>query len=194
MNQSVKVDGRVARRTGTRVLIMDAAAELFAARGVTSTSIEEIAERAGIAKGSVFYNFESKSGLVEAIMARSSELFTAALTEATQGRTGLARRDAVVRALLTLVRDHTATARMMVSELFRIDRSWRESIETWRTTALEPLVADAVAAGVEPAVASLQAAAVVGATLTAGLDWLVFHPERSLDEVCAAVLGVLSQE
>jgi AcrR family transcriptional regulator len=194
MNQSVKVDGRVARRTGTRALIMDAAAELFAARGVTSTSIEEIAERAGIAKGSVFYNFESKSGLVEAIMARSSELFTEALTEAADGRTGLERRDAVVRALLTLVRDHTATARMMVSELFRVDRSWRESIETWRTTALAPLVADAVRAGTDPGAASLRAAAVVGATLTAGLDWLVFHPDRNLDEVCAAVLGVLGRD
>lgn len=193
MSQSVKVDGRVARRTGTRELIMDAAAELFAARGVTSTSVDEIAERAGIAKGSVFYNFESKSGLVEALMARSSRVFTEALAEATEGRTGRDRRDAVVRALLTVVRDHPATARMMVSELFRVDRSWRESIETWRTTALAPLVTDAVAAGVDPGVASLQAAAVVGATLTAGLDWLVFHPERSLDEVCVSVLGVLNR-
>lgn len=194
MSQSVKVDGRVARRAGTRELIMDAAAELFAARGVTSTSIDEIAERAGIAKGSVFYNFESKSGLVEAIMARSSELFTAALAEATDGRSGRDRRDAVVRALLTLVRDHTAAARIMVSELFRVDRSWRESIETWRATALAPLVPDGDATGADRDVASLQAAAVVGATLTAGLDWLVFHPDRSLDEVCAAVLGVLGRD
>ena len=52
-----KPDGRVARRQGTREAIMDAATELFAARGVTSTSIDDIAERAGIAKGSIYYNF-----------------------------------------------------------------------------------------------------------------------------------------
>ncbi|MBU4188117.1 MAG: TetR family transcriptional regulator, partial [Actinobacteria bacterium] len=56
----VKADGRVARRQGTRELIMAAATELFAARGVTSTSIDDIAEAAGIAKGSIYYNFESK--------------------------------------------------------------------------------------------------------------------------------------
>ena len=93
-------DGRVARRENTREVILDAASELFAARGVTSTSIDDIAALAGIAKGSVYYNFESKAGLVEAIVARNSELMAASLREATQGRTGIELRDEVVRALL----------------------------------------------------------------------------------------------
>ena len=112
-----KQDGRVARRTGTREAIMDAATELFAARGVTSTSIDDIAAAAGIAKGSIYYNFESKAGLVE----------------------------------------------------------------------------DLRAAGAEGVVADVQAAAIVGATLMAGLEWLVFHPERSYGQVIAAVLGTLAR-
>lgn len=192
MNQSVKVDGRVARRTGTREAIMDAAAELFAARGVTSTSIDEIAERAGIAKGSVFYNFESKSGLVEAVFARSSERFAQALDEAARGRSGDALRAELVRTLLRLLQEYPDSARVMVTEMFRTERTWRESIQAWRQLALTPLVEDMVAHGMKPADARTRAAAIVGATLVAGLEWLVFHPERSLDEVCAAVLGVLS--
>lgn len=189
---AVRVDGRVARRAGTRELIMDAAAELFAARGVTSTSIDEIAERAGIAKGSVFYNFESKSGLVEAVFARSSERFAQALDEAARGRSGDALRAELVRTLLRLLQEYPDSARVMVTEMFRTERTWRESIQAWRQLALTPLVEDMVAHGMEPPDARTQAAAIVGATLVAGLEWLVFHPERSLDEISVAVLGVLS--
>ncbi len=189
-----KPDGRVARRQGTREAIMDAATELFAARGVTSTSIDDIAERAGIAKGSIYYNFESKAGLVEAIMGRNSELLAAAIAQARVGRTGHALRDEVVRVLLRLVQEHAAAARVMVTELFRTERSWRESIEKWRGLALSPLIEDLERSGVEPAVAGVRAAAIIGASLMAGLEWLVFHPERSYEQVAASVLGTLSSD
>ncbi|MFZ0530878.1 MAG: TetR family transcriptional regulator [Propionicimonas sp.] len=188
---AAKPDGRVARRQGTRELIMDAATRLFAARGVTSTSIDDIAASAGIAKGSIYYNFESKAGLVEAIMARSGEILAGALATATTGRSGVALRAEVVRALLWLVREHTFEARVMVTELFRTERSWRESIEAWRAIALAPLVADLEASGVEAGQARVRAASIVGATLMAGLEWLVFHPEYSHEEVAAAVLDTL---
>lgn len=186
-----RTDGRSARRAGTREAIMDAATELFAARGVTSTSIDDIAAAAGIAKGSIYYNFESKAGLVEAIMARNSRLLGDALAEATRGRSGTALRDEVVRVLLRLVQQHAFAARVMVTELFRTERSWRESIEQWRGLALSPLIADLRAHGADPVVAGVQAASIVGATLMAGLEWLVFHPERSYEQVASAVLGTL---
>ena len=188
---SGRTDGRVARRQGTRDAIMDAATELFAARGVTSTSIDDIAAAAGIAKGSIYYNFDSKSGLVEAIMIRSSERLAGALAEAKHERSGDALREAVVRALLLLVQENASSARVMVTEMFRTERSWRDSIETWREIALSPLVEDSREAGVDPVVAWVQAAAIVGATLMAGLEWLVFHPERSAEQVASAVLGTL---
>ncbi|MEE9963853.1 MAG: TetR/AcrR family transcriptional regulator [Propionicimonas sp.] len=184
-------DGRVARRENTREVILDAASELFAARGVTSTSIDDIAALAGIAKGSVYYNFESKAGLVEAIVARNSELMANALREAIEGRTGLDLRDEVVRALLRLVRDHAAGARVMVTELFRTERSWRVSIERWRNLALSPLIDDLIRNGDEPAVADIKAAAIVGATLVTGLEWLLFHPERTYEQVSATVVATL---
>ncbi|HEY3338485.1 MAG TPA: TetR/AcrR family transcriptional regulator [Propionicimonas sp.] len=188
-----RTDGRVARRTGTRESIMDAATELFAARGVTSTSIDDIAAAAGIAKGSIYYNFESKAGLVEEIMARNSLLVADAMRQAMQGRSGVALRDEVVRALLRLVQENSSAARVMVTELFRTERSWRESIEKWRGLALSPLIDDLRAGGADPVVAGVQAASIVGATLMAGLEWLVFHPERSYEQVTSAVLGTLSR-
>jgi len=188
---AVKVDGRVARRTGTREAIMDAATELFAARGVTSTSIDEVAEKAGIAKGSIYYNFDSKAGLVEAILARSSELLGEAMAAAVQGRSGRELQASVVRELLDLLRAHPNAAQVMVTELFRTERTWREAIQNWRAVALAPLIADLEAAGVPRDRARLGAAAIVGATLTTGLEWLVFHPELAPEAVTSAVLETL---
>ncbi len=189
-----KQDGRVARRRGTRELIMAAAIELFAERGVTSTSTDDIAEKAGIAKGSIYYNFSSKAGLVEAIMEQNSRLMADSLAAAARGKHGVELRAAMVRALLTLVHEHTFAARMMVAELFRTERSWRESIRTWREIALSPLIDDLVAERTDGSrgAAALQGAAIVGATLVTGLEWLVFSPEHSFEEVVDAVLETLA--
>ncbi|MEA5054090.1 MAG: TetR/AcrR family transcriptional regulator [Propionicimonas sp.] len=186
-------DGRVARRVGTREVILAAATELFAARGVTSTSIDDIAEKAGIAKGSIYYNFGSKAGLVEAVLGEHSALLKQLLAEATAGLAGPARRAAVVTALLQAIRSHADAARVMVTEMFRTERSWLESIEAWRSIIQGSLTDDFLAEHPDssPALASVQAATIIGAALTAGLDWLAFNPELPLENVRDAVLRTL---
>jgi AcrR family transcriptional regulator len=64
-----------ARRATTIAAILNAAQELFTARGFDATSIDDIAARAGVAKGAVYHHFESK----EQIFARVFEQMTAAL-------------------------------------------------------------------------------------------------------------------
>jgi len=52
------------KRDLTRQQMLTAAAELFAAKGYESTSVEDIAERANVAKGTFYYHFETKETLV----------------------------------------------------------------------------------------------------------------------------------
>lgn len=52
-----------------RVRILDAAEELFAERGYDATSTAGIAERAGVAKGLLFYYFPRKSTLLTTLFA-----------------------------------------------------------------------------------------------------------------------------
>jgi AcrR family transcriptional regulator len=63
------------RRAATIAAISRAAGHLFTARGFSATSIDDIARRAGVAKGAVYHHFESK----EQIFARVFEQMTAAL-------------------------------------------------------------------------------------------------------------------
>jgi AcrR family transcriptional regulator len=57
-------------RQQTRARILDAAAELFAERGVAGTSVEQIAERAGYSRGAFYGNFADKHELTLDLLVR----------------------------------------------------------------------------------------------------------------------------
>lgn len=58
------------RRAATRSVIIDAAEQLFASRGIEAATIDDIVALAGVARGSFYYNFKSKEQVVLAISKR----------------------------------------------------------------------------------------------------------------------------
>jgi AcrR family transcriptional regulator len=56
------------RREQTRALILDAAYRVFARRGYEDATVEEITEECGIAKGALYYHFQSKEKLFQAVL------------------------------------------------------------------------------------------------------------------------------
>ena len=177
--------------TDTRRQIVDAALRLVADRGIGATSVDEIAAAAGVAKGSVFYNFGSKAGLFEAIIAEGVSRLTAALRAAGDGLAGRAALEAMVGALLEQVQAHPDFAKLVVAESFRSGRAWQDSIRQVREESMGAL-ADVVHASWPERDASLTAAVVFGATLVAGLEWLLFQPDRPLDDVRTTVLATIA--
>ena len=186
-------DGRSARRVDTKATILDAAVELFAARGVSATSMEDVAEHAGIAKGSLYYNFTSKAGLVAALLERSVERLGAAIAEATTGLSGREARRAVVAALLAEIQAQPHAARLMAAEVFRTDRDWRTTTTAWRRATMGPMAASLRAddPSLPEAAAAMRAAAMVGAALSVGMEWQLFRPELSYAAVLADTLAAL---
>ena len=53
---------------GSRARVLDAAAEVFARHGFARATIDEIAREAGLSKGSVYWNFDSKDELFGALL------------------------------------------------------------------------------------------------------------------------------
>ena len=70
------------RATGTKRAILDAALELAATRGITGTTMDDVAELAGVAKGSLYYNFSSKDNLFEALLQEGVGALAETLREA----------------------------------------------------------------------------------------------------------------
>jgi AcrR family transcriptional regulator len=70
------------RPVAAREALLRAAVELFGAAGPASTSVREVADRAGVNQGLIYRHFGSKDGLLaEALERGLSEMFPAALSE-----------------------------------------------------------------------------------------------------------------
>ena len=52
----------------TRTALLQAARELFTERGYAGTATEDIAQRAGVTRGALYYQFGDKSGLFHAVL------------------------------------------------------------------------------------------------------------------------------
>src|SRR5258708_1505744 len=52
----------------TRRVLIEAATELFAAKGYEATSTPEIMEAARVSRGAIYHHFESKAGLFAAVL------------------------------------------------------------------------------------------------------------------------------
>lgn len=65
MVRKTKEDAQV-----TRALILDAAERVFHRRGVSRTTLQEIAQDAGLTRGAIYWHFENKGELFHAMMER----------------------------------------------------------------------------------------------------------------------------
>lgn len=183
------------RISPTKKAILAAALELGALNGISGTTMEQVAERAGVAKGSVYYNFSSKDKLFEELLTTGVSTLAETLSQARQSAAGFAAIEAMVTDMLTLIAENRALAKLMASEIFRTDRAWQDAVQTLRReaiseigTALAPLVPAATS---EPS-RLLMAGGIFGATLMGGLEWLLFSPETDVAEVSAAILYTFS--
>jgi AcrR family transcriptional regulator len=59
---------REEKKARTRAQLIDAAATVFARRGYVAASLDEVAEEAGLTKGAVYSNFDSKEELFQAVI------------------------------------------------------------------------------------------------------------------------------
>lgn len=65
-----------------RETILETALDLFYTRGYDAVGVQEIAERSGVTKPTLYYYFKSKYGLLEQLLKSRSEGFAAELKEA----------------------------------------------------------------------------------------------------------------
>lgn len=103
----------MARRTkadaqATRSLLLDAAEKLFEARGVSRTSLNDIAVAAGTTRGAIYWHFKDKADLFNAMMERVTlplERTHAEASRAPGSNTLLELRAALLSALHLIAND-----------------------------------------------------------------------------------------
>ena len=190
------VDGRSRRREDTRQKLYEAAVELIAEQGFSATTVEDIALRAGVAKGTVYYNFKSKTDLFEELLRHGIGLLTDAFRTAVAGLPPREAVGALVRTQLEYIQRYQAFAQLLLSEMWRTNRDWQQTLVLLREQAIG-VIAETLQAGVDsgdlPSELDVRvsSSALFGVGLVVAVDWLVFMPERPIEDVEESLLAIV---
>ncbi len=110
---------RPGRTSKTQLKLFQAAMDIMNQLGPEATTVEEVAARAGVSKGTVYYNFGSKQTMIDQLLLYGAKLLLAEMALVASGPDPrVALRNAIEAALLYLG-DHPGFARLWVSELWR---------------------------------------------------------------------------
>jgi len=185
------------RSDATKKRLFDAAMDLIGERGFTEASVDEIVERAGVAKGTVYYHFSGKAELVEALIEDRLQPLVASFHKAAEDHAGdpVGAIEALVRAELEFLLLYKSFSKLLLTEMWREDRLWRETLVLLRTeimTVTRTVIAEGIASGVfrDDVDPDFGASALFGMTATVALDWQAFEPEKPLETVLAQITKV----
>ena len=190
------MDGRTRRREDTRQRLFEAAVELIAEQGFSATTVDDIALRAKVAKGTVYYNFASKTALFEELLRHGIGLLTDEFRTAVAGLPPREAVGALVRAQLEYIRRYRAFAQLLLSEMWRTNREWQQTLILLREQAIS-VIAETVQAGVdsgdlpEDLDVRVASSALFGVGLVVAVDWLVFQPDRAIEDVEQSLLSIV---
>jgi TetR/AcrR family transcriptional regulator, cholesterol catabolism regulator len=177
--------------------LFGAAIDLIGEQGYAGTTVDEIVARAGVAKGTVYYHFKSKSELVKALLDDGLQRLAASFkAEAVGAQSAEGTLRALVHAELTYIQRYQAFSKLVMSEMWRVDRDWQEGLRVLReeyVSVYARCLEEGVDEGAFRAGLDAQAAgsAIFGMVATAALDWLVFSPRKQLEEVEPGLLELV---
>jgi TetR/AcrR family transcriptional regulator len=187
---------RPARTTATKHRLFAAALELIGDRGPAEVTVDEIAARAQVAKGTVYYNFGSKDGLIDALLRHGVGLLADRLHQAELETEPLASVEQLVDGALSFFAEYPAFAQLLLSEMWRTPGQWHDTMVLLRdsiTSIFKQVIRRLDDAGHLPrgTEADTAAAALFGTLVVVTLDWNTFRPERTKDEVRESVMSLV---
>jgi TetR/AcrR family fatty acid metabolism transcriptional regulator len=190
---------RAARdKAATRERILQAAMAVFAERGYASTSVDEIARRAGSSKGGVYFHFPNKQAIFEALIAELVTVLEHSVREAIGREHGaLARVDAALSVVIHTFSAHRSLTHLLLVETSGLGPPFDQEVRAARGMfigVIESYLAQAVEEGSIPPLDTGVAACVwLGAINEVVLRWLLDETAdtTSLDRALPALRSIL---
>ena len=184
---------RPARTNATKQKLFEASMELIGERGAANVTVDEIAAAAGVSKGTVYYNFGSKSDLIAQLLRHGVDILEARLLSVKGEKADpLDGMDAMIGQAMDFMAEYPSFARLWVSENWRTPSEWQDTFAELRARLLAVIGAaiEDVAAKY-PVDASISRGsletAIFGACFVVGLDRQTYNPERTRDQSVAAI-------
>ncbi|MBT8162754.1 MULTISPECIES: TetR/AcrR family transcriptional regulator [Arthrobacter] len=188
---------RPARTNATKQRLFEASMELIGVRGASGVTVDEIAAAAGVSKGTVYYNFGSKSDLIAQLLRHGVDIMLDRLrTIEGLHEDPLEAMEAMLGQAMEFMDDYPSFARLWVSENWRTPSEWGTLFVELRSELLGVIGAAigkvAAAYPVDAGISrgSLEAA-MFGAIFVVGLDRQTYNPERSREQGVAAIMTIM---
>lgn len=124
---------RPGRTNKTQLKLFEAAMGIMNEGGPLATTVEDIAERAGVSKGTVYYNFGSKKTMIDQLLQYGAKLLLAEMNLASQEEDPRVAIHGALRAAIRYIKNHPGFARLWVSELWHSGEEWSPTTAQIRT-------------------------------------------------------------
>lgn len=123
----------------TRERLLEAAIEMFAERGYAATGVDALCRRAGVAKTGLYWEFQSKVGLLNAVIDQVVAEWVDQITEAARaGGSPRERLDAALAAMRKRVSERPELFRVLLvvlAERSQVDGEARDALRRFYTSA-----------------------------------------------------------
>jgi AcrR family transcriptional regulator len=179
--------------------ILDAALEVFESQGLSGARLEEIAEQAGISKGTIYLYFENKESLFRAVVQRTIVAATAEFAERARTGTPSERLHQMAAELWGHFRTPAfqTVYRLVLGELHKypeLAQAYLDQVPSGGMDMLAHVIEEGTANGEFGVVDSLPTARMILALLLTHAAWCERRPlfprlaQRTDDEVFAEVM------
>lgn len=132
------------RQGTTRERLLEAAIEMFAERGYAATGVDALCRRAGVAKTGLYWEFQNKVGLLNAVIDHVVSEWVHQIGEAARAAgTPRDRLDVALGALRQRVRERPELFRVLLvvlAERTQVDGEAREALRRFHQSAHQALV------------------------------------------------------
>jgi len=163
----------------------------FARAGYAATSLQRIAELAGLSKSSVLYHYASKEALLEAAIAPALERFDGMVSKLEVSDASAGDRDAFINDFVDLLLEHTLEVHMFINQ----GPSLEDVLVFDRANALAVRVGAYFASTTHSALERMRFGVALGgaAYLMASQHQYQVQPAESDDETRAALITIVTE-
>jgi len=176
-----------------RQIILQAAIKVFSERGFEKATVDEIAERAGIAKGTVYYHFASKKQLFLALIEDGVDRMDQVLRAETTGCNTL--KEVLTRVIaveIDFVKEYKDYSKVFLSEVWGLENYWQKEAEHVRARLIG-FLKEALAKGrdrgeLKPGLnLTAVATSLYGMVFVTGLYFFIFEQDFAYNELVNSI-------
>lgn len=187
---------RPGRTNKTQMKLFEAAMAIMSAKGPNATTVEEVALRAGVSKGTVYYNFGSKKTMVDQLLQYGAKLLLQSMEAGPVQSDPREQMRQSIYTAFSYLDAHSGFARLWISEVWKGESNWSEAMLGMRSEFMHYIEKLILRIPERYNVDSAQdpkaiAVAIFGATFMLSMDAEVHQARRTPEDATRTVMLIV---